>query len=469
MGGPLWKLKPQFEGGVQPIRIGPAAQGKGDGLWFGQLAELVTGNPPPIWISTAKEQVIAIVGKRGSGKSFTLGVLCEGLTLEAMPSNVGLQTKPRAVLLFDPLDIYWTTRLSVGESTNAEAQKHFKLASSAHLDGLKCDVEAWIPGTKNRRSTDPDWFSTLQLPVGALGLEEWELLLGISVLSDPMGQALVDALRLVTESGYLKGGNHVAAKKVFGIQSIVDAIQAEEIAGVYHAETLRALRQRLGSLASTDLFAEAGTNIHQLLAPGRLTVILLERLPQSYRSAVIAVLTKMVVDNRSVAAFIEKRLALDNSLSAEARKELEDNPAGSVPHVVIALDEAQTVLAPGTGGPAKDVFVRLVKEGRNLGLTVALATQQPSAMDQKVLSQVETFVAHQLVTEADIRAVRDNLKSSLPDKIEFGKIEMDFPTLLRSLGPGQCVVSAADSNLKLKRTFVMNVRPRATVHGGIEL
>ena len=45
-----------------------------------------------------------------------------------------------------------------------------------------------------------------------------------------------------------------------------------------------------------------------------------------------------------------------------------------------------------------------------MGLSAVLATQHPSGLDQRVLSQVETFIAHQLVTEGDIRAVRDNLK-----------------------------------------------------------
>src|SRR5262249_50968018 len=119
--------------------------------------------------------------------------------------------------------------------------------------------------------------------------------------------------------------------------------------------------------------------------------------------------------------------------------------------------------------PARDLFIRLVKEGRNVGLSAVVATQQPSALDQRVLSQVETFLAHQLVTEADIRAVRDNLKSALPDSMQFGTHQVEFGDLLRQLPPGACVVSAADVNTNVHRALIMRVRPRATVHGGIEL
>ena len=136
---------------------------------------------------------------------------------------------------------------------------------------------------------------------------------------------------------------------------------------------------------------------------------------------------------------------------------------------MVMLDEAQSFLSPGVGNPARALFIRLVKEGRNMGLSAVLATQQPSAIDGRVLSQVETFVAHQLVTEPDIRAVRENLKSSLPDRLQFGAQTLDFPALLRQLPPGIALISAADLNTQVRRSFITAVRPRATVHGGIEL
>ena len=430
---------------------------------------MVQGKTPQVWLGTGKEQVVAIVGKRGSGKSFTLGVLCEGLSLATSAPHVAVTTRPRAVLLFDPLDTYWTTRLPVAASGNQEADRHYRLAVTTKLDNLAFRVESWVPGTGNRRASDPSWFKTLQLPVPELGLQEWELLLGVSALTDPMGQALADLLGLVSRSGYRIRGEAVAPTRVYSVADLAQAVHADELTGTYHAETIRALRQRLIALDGSGLFSAQGTTPEELLVAGQLSVVLLGRLPMSYREAVIAVLTRLVTERRAAAAFTEKRLALDNTLTDQEKAKLAGSAELKVPRTVIALDEAQTVLSPGAGGPAKEVFIRLVKEGRNLGLSVALATQQPSAIDQKVLSQVETFIAHQLVTEPDIKAVRDNLKSSLPDSIEFGQNTYDFSDLMRTVGPGQCIVSAADSNTNPKRTFVMTVRARATVHGGIEL
>jgi hypothetical protein len=465
----LWKIKPQLDAPTGGIWLGPGANRPSDGLLLGTVAEIGGVKLPSVWLSTSKEQVVAVVGKRGSGKSFTLGVLAEGLSLSSKADHVARRSLPRAMLLFDPLDVYWTTRFSVRPNSNAEVQSHFALAEKAGLKDLAFDVQAWVPGIQNARAGDPDWFQCLSLPTSALGLDEWELLLGANVANEPMGQALADALTLARNTGFHRNGSAIAPIAQFDLSHLVNAVSADELQVVFHAETLRALRQRLSSLNGTGLFSAVGTSLSQLASPGKLSVVLLSRLSQSYQSALVAVLTRMLIENRSVTAFAEKRLALDSTLIGPERNEVEAIVRKGIPKTVVALDEAQIFLAPGVGGAAKDVFIRLVKEGRNIGLSAAIATQQPSAIDQRILSQVETFIAHQLVTEADIRAVRENIKAVLPESIVFGTRELDFSGLLRTLAPGQCMVSAADMTNQIRRSILVNIRARATIHGGVEL
>ena len=122
--GVQWRVKPAQDAPKGGIWLG-AGGAEGDGIWLGTLAEAVTGRTPRVWLSTAKGRDVAVVGKRGSGKSFTLGVIAEGLA-SGSDSALGRQEHPRAVLLFDPLDVYWTTRYPVSESENPEAEKHFQ-------------------------------------------------------------------------------------------------------------------------------------------------------------------------------------------------------------------------------------------------------------------------------------------------------------------------------------------------------
>ena len=91
---------------------------------------------------------------------------------------------------------------------------------------------------------------------------------------------------------------------------------------------------------------------------------MLGRLPQSYRAAVVAVLTRMLIEERSRGAFAEKRLVLDPELEGKDRTMVQRIADNSVPRTVVVLDEAQSFLAPGSTNPARGLFVRLVKEGR---------------------------------------------------------------------------------------------------------
>jgi hypothetical protein len=89
-------------------------------------------------------------------------------------------------------------------------------------------------------------------------------------------------------------------------------------------------------------------------------------------------------------------------------------------------------------------------------------TQQPSAIDSRILAQVDTMIIHRLTVQQDIEYVKRNLKSALPDEIKYSGRNLAFDESLRSLDVGQALVS----NTELDRAFFMDVRPRITIHGG---
>jgi hypothetical protein len=111
---------------------------------------------------------------------------------------------------------------------------------------------------------------------------------------------------------------------------------------------------------------------------------------------------------------------------------------------------------------ATDVLVKLVREGRNFGLSFMFTTQQPSAIDQRILAQVDTIIAHKLTVQTDIDYVKRNLKSNLPDEVRYANATLSFDKLVRALDVGQAVVS----NTETERAFILDVRPRVSVHGG---
>jgi DNA helicase HerA-like ATPase len=299
----------------------------------------------------------------------------------------------------------------------------------------------------------------LRIGVSDLEQDDWRLLLGGVSQLDPLGQALCECIDVATE----RHG------KSYEIGTLIAVANTSRLESLFQGETLRALRQKLAVLDRTGLFTTIGTPMSDLVRPGQVSIILLNRLSQENRELVVGVVSRMLFAHRQESAALEKRLAFDNTLSAEGRASMEATVRQSPPKAVLILDEAQGFLSPSAARSTRAIFTQIVKEGRNCGLSVAMATQQPGAIDRDILSQVEVFVSHQLTTDSDIRSIVDNAKAAQPEEIQFGGARQDLATVLRSLPPGYCIISASDMSDSPKRTFIARVRPRFTVHGGIEV
>ena len=111
---------------------------------------------------------------------------------------------------------------------------------------------------------------------------------------------------------------------------------------------------------------------------------------------------------------------------------------------------------------AGEMLVRFVREGRNYDLSFLVATQQPTALDSRLLGQVDTLIVHKLTVQSDINYVRRNLKSNLPQEVRHANRVLVLDELLRSLDVGQALVS----NTEAERAIIVDIRPRVSVHGG---
>jgi DNA helicase HerA-like ATPase len=235
-----------------------------------------------------------------------------------------------------------------------------------------------------------------------------------------------------------------------------------EIQGTYSAETVRALTQRLKSVSALTFFSGEPTHLSALIRPGRLSIILLNRLPDTLRSVLTGVLMRRVLAERSEASELRKQLKFNRQLTQAERQAIEGRISELIPPAVVALDEAQNALPSERATKATETIIKYVREGRNHGLSFVFTTQQPSAIDARILAQVDTILGHKLTIGADVRRFEENLKSRLPDSVQLSGRELGFVDWLRSLGQGQTIVS----NTEEDRCFVVDVRPRICPHGG---
>jgi len=429
-----------------------------DTVNIGRLTE--GGVRTPVDFDVSSEVVFGIFGKRGSGKSYTLGSIIESLCTTKSDSDIGKNSMRRAVLLFDTLNIFWTTKNGLPEtSDNPHTNSQLKDLGQWKVAVPELDVDVWYPKGFGSEFLPSDYRELVIAP-GDLTIDDWGEILDLNVYRDTMGQLLSEVHFKVSEDGW--GENPPLSD--YQISDLVDCLQDdEEIEVGYARETIRGLRQRLLAQQKLPIFGKTGTSLLDLLVKGDLSIILLNRVPDELRRVLVTILIRRIFEERAIASEIEKHINLDTGLKESDRKNMTNQLDKLIPPSWVLIDEAQNVLPSERSVKSTETLVKFVREGRNHGLSFGFTTQQPSAIDQRIFAQVDTLVSHKLTVSADIKRIEDNLKSNAPQSIKMANNNLNMGETIRALDPGQAIVS----NTEAERTFVIEVRPRVCPHGGI--
>jgi hypothetical protein len=457
---------------VEPQVVGDVnvgTDGKDTSVYLGRLAE--TGPVRRLFFRASQEFVALIVGKRGSGKSYTLGALLEGLATTKNEATIASHKKRRAVLLLDPMGNFWTTALLVRPDGPEKVRKQW-----ASLGGWDCkpddvNVSVWLPAGFKTPNDPPD-VREFSIRIADLSDADIADLIGVNLVKDPQGAALTEAFLAVTEEGWQGDSGRVRPTKDYNFDNLIqylEYLRDRLSGGDHHLSTLRALLRSLKALCRRPTFSGDGTPLTELLALGHLSVLMLPlRVGEDLRRVVTRLLMRRILREREEASQIKQRLDVE-SHTAEEKQRLEDELAHRIPGTVLALDEAQELLGDDAG-EARRALENFCLLGRNYGLSLIMATQRPtaSAISNRVRSQVDLQLIHRLLTQEDIDVARSNLLGVYPSEVRLGNRDLDFPQLMRSLDRGEVVVSAshAEGHERIPRILIARVRPRITVHGG---
>jgi hypothetical protein len=462
-----YALEPEPIREAGDIVVGDAAERARDQILLGKLTE--SGRLRNLWLDVTGEQVVAVLGKRGTGKSYTLGVLIEGLAAGTGDTPIARLQTPRAGLVLDIMDIFWTSTIPLSADAAPEVTKQYELMRTFGLRSQQLGMDVWIPAGFGRPAIDPARIHPLHMRAADLELDDWGGLFEVDIFTEPRGMLIADAVTHVSVQGYAKGdGTRIPAVADYGFADLIACLDDDsDIAANYRPDTIRSVRQRMTTYGSLPLFSGGTTPLSELLKPFRASVLMLARVPDALKRVLVAVLLRRLLRERGDASFAQKRLDLDSTLSPEERRRLEDVIQRSVPRTWVLMDEAHVLAGTDEPSVARDALVKYAKEGRNYGLSMALATQQPSALDTRLMSQVETLVVHQLTAPKDAAVATQNMRSPEPTRIRVDGVEVDVATLLRRLGQGTAAFSCGNAP-SLARLCVAAIRPRITAHGGYE-
>jgi hypothetical protein len=295
-----------------------------------------------------------VVGKRGYGKSYTLGVIAEEIA----------RTPPLAPVVIDPMGVFDT----LAADTTGEA-----------VPARVVDAPTVDPNSLDPRS----WCALVGLdPEGGPGTLVWQ-----------------------------------AAQETDSLAAMRRAVDTADAPG----REGRAADNHLGLADSWGVFDTDGLDA-AALGSGAVTVLDLSGLAAAPMNAVV----------RGVGEALYR---------ARVTGDLDRLPW-------LLVDEAHTFF----DGVAARTLERLLTRGRAPGVSLALATQRPSAIPAVGISQADLLCAHRLTSRADIEALR----AAQPTYMDGSLVER-MPT-----APGEVlVVDDATETVHAAR-----IRHRATPHGG---
>lgn len=372
-----------------------------------------------VFLDATGTRAVLVCGKRGSGKSYTLGVLIEEL--------ISVGDKEVIPIIVDPMGVYHT----MSQPNSPQQDELFKWGLS--LRGYP--IRLIIPG-EPKQLYDADILKILEernitivplrLNPSDLSPDGWCDLFDADI-NKPLGIALFRATHKLEQRG-----------KSFSINDIIRELELDPRA---IDTTKEALFNRLEATKSWQIFAEDGyTAIQELFVPGMVNVLDLSRLepgPRGRRNLTVSVIARNLFKAR-----------------ANARLREEFNLTTPMPRVWMLLDEAHQ-FAPSSGTTlAKDQLIRWAKEGRQPGLSLVVASQQPSAIDKEVLSQCDVILSHKMTTREDVNAL-----NSLSQDYMGGELRT-FTKNLKRTGEAVLVDDEQES------VSVMRIRPRRSQHGG---
>lgn len=373
------------------------------------------------YLDAGRSRAAFICGKRGSGKSYTLGVILEEL---ALAGNV-------LVIVVDPMGIFHTMRLP--NDPQRQALWDWNLGPAGVPVRLlpPGDPESRYPREVLRvlRDRDVD-VRPFRINPADLSNDGWLDLFNLD-LSQAMGMILQRALAKCRA----RSGKH------FYVPDIVEAVKNDPLSKDTSAQ---ALTLRLETAANEwDLF----TSYYQDLS-------------ESFTTGVVNVLDLSVIDNgrfglRNLVLSVLVRQLFARRRQARMQEEL--GLAPDLPPIWLAIDEAQEFVPSGKSTLSKEGLIQWVKEGRQPGLSLVVATQQPGAVDKELLSQCDLIISHKITAADDVDAL------NRLNQAYMGGREMRV--MLRQLARTGEAVLIDDTD---ERATMLQVRPRKSRHGGGE-
>ncbi|MFH2019792.1 MAG: DUF87 domain-containing protein [archaeon] len=391
----------------------------------------VTSLSNKVYLDVTRSHVVFVCGKRGGGKSFTMGVIAEGVSdlAEEIKDNI-------SVVILDTMGIYWTMKYP--------NQKERDLLEEWDIKPKSLDVTIFTPKGHfkefKEKGIPTDY--PFSIKPSELDIEDWEMTLGLDMNSEE--GILVE--RIIT------GLN---AKGVsFSIEEIMQGVEKDEKSSQRAKDSAA---NKFNSAKEWGLFDKEGTPFSDLVRGGRVSILdvsIYATMPRGWdiKALVIGLVSKKLFAQRMVSRRDEEFKTVHETIHYFAE---EEEKKMEYPMVWLVIDEAHEFLPVEGKTAASAPLITILREGRQPGISLILATQQPGKIHTDVMTQSDVIISHMITAKPDIDALGMLMQSYMRKGLD--KYLDDLP---REKG---AALVLDDNN---ERMYQIRVRPRFTWHGG---
>jgi uncharacterized protein len=385
----------------------------------------------PVYLDVAGAHIVFIVGKRGSGKSYSLGTIAEGL------ADLPIEIKQNlSIILLDTMGIYWTMKYPNFQDSELVKQWGFEPKS--------LDIKIYTPSgffDKYKQDGIPTDFPFSIRPLD-VNPEDWAQSFDLNPNSAE-GVLLTRVVQNLNNTG-----------KDYDLDDILNTVKEDKESSDV---VKNVIKNQFEKAKGWGIFSKEGTPLKNLVAPGQVTV--LDVSPYATMSSgwaikalAVGLISKNLFNQRLLARKTEEFKTIDAAMHYFS-KDIENKL--TEPLVWLALDEAHELLPKEGKTAATDALKTILREGRQPGISLILASQQPGKIHTDVMTQADTVISHRLTAKMDVEALGQLMQSYMRKGLDE---ELNLLPGLKG-----AAVLFDDAN---ERLFPIQMRPRFTWHGG---
>lgn len=361
--------------------------------------------------------------------SYTLGVIAEELS-----SLKKEESKNIASLIFDTMGIFWTMKF--------KNEKEKELLAEWHEIPKDIPVKVFAPSGYFQE------FEARQIPVdekfsiapSELEAEDWVITFNLDI-TNPVATTIERAVNNLQESE-------------FYIEDIIKEIEKDKRTGEAEKNAAIGLFEAASTWKIFSKKGEKATEISQLVKAGQTSILDLSVYSSvgvfNVRALVIGLISRKLFNERVLARKKEELEAVGRGVDYLAFKQEREFPL-----VWLFLDEVHEFIPDVGKTPATDSLIQLLREGRQPGISMVMATQQPGALARDAMTQADIVISHRVTSMPDINSLNEMMQSYLLESIK--KQMDDLPNL-----KGSAIILDDNS----ERIYPMRIKPRFTWHGG---